>query len=145
MKQTKKCTKCGITKPINEFSKAISRKDGHNVYCKVCNKSYRDVNKEIIAKRDKEYYSKTKDVRNAKLRQEYSELKQQLVDYKGGKCSVCGYNKCLRALTFHHCKDKKKFEIGTAMARRTYTIEQLKEEADKCILVCFNCHMEIHK
>ena len=67
--------------------------------------------------------------------------KKKLVEYKGGKCECCGYDKCIEALEFHHLDPgKKDFTIsGTS---RSFDI--LKIEADKCILVCSNCHKEIH-
>jgi DNA-binding CsgD family transcriptional regulator len=68
--------------------------------------------------------------------------KIELLEYKGGKCIVCGYNKSNYALQFHHLdKDKKDFTIGS----RNYSLEIMKKEADKCILVCANCHFEIHE
>ena len=70
------------------------------------------------------------------------EKKEELVKYKGGKCEVCGYDKCIDALEFHHInKDTKSFGIG---GRLTRSLNELKKEADKCILVCSNCHREIH-
>lgn len=67
--------------------------------------------------------------------------KEELVEYKGGKCEICGYNKCITALHFHH-KDPN--EKDFSISRKSYSFEKLKEEADKCILVCANCHAEIH-
>lgn len=69
-------------------------------------------------------------------------LKEKLVEYKGGKCEICGYNKCINALEFHHLDPSEKdFGIvnGNAIA-----FEKVKKEVDKCILVCANCHREIH-
>ena len=67
--------------------------------------------------------------------------KQLLVEYKGGKCVLCGYDKCIAALDFHHLdpSTKESKNLGT-----TAGIEKQKAEADKCILVCANCHREIH-
>ena len=60
----------------------------------------------------------------------------------GGKCSICGYDKCLNALEFHHTDPtKKEFHLGE---RRGLNIEALRIELDKCIIVCSNCHAEIH-
>lgn len=60
----------------------------------------------------------------------------------GGKCSRCGYDKCFNALEFHHLDPaQKEFHLG---ARRGLNIEALRKELDKCILVCRNCHTEIH-
>ena len=68
-------------------------------------------------------------------------IKKELVDYKGGSCEICGYSKSLRALQFHHTNPKEKdFNIGGT----TTLNEIVKKELDKCILVCANCHSEIH-
>ena len=68
-------------------------------------------------------------------------LKQKLVDYKGGKCEICGYDKCIDALEFHHKNPKEK---EMTISRYGKSLQTLKKEADKCILVCANCHREIH-
>lgn len=68
--------------------------------------------------------------------------KEILVDYKGGKCEICGYNRCLSALEFHHLNEEEKsFSISS---KNIVSIDRYKEEVDKCILVCANCHREIH-
>lgn len=65
-----------------------------------------------------------------------------LVDYAGGKCQRCGYDKSIRALEFHHTDPSKKdFGISRTL---TKSITLLKNEVDKCILLCSNCHAEIH-
>lgn len=70
-------------------------------------------------------------------------LKAKAVEYKGGVCSKCGYDKCLSALDFHHIDPKEKdFSISSDGHTRSW--EQIKNELDKCILVCANCHREIH-
>lgn len=70
-------------------------------------------------------------------------VKEELVRYKGGKCEICGYNKCLGALDFHHLDpNQKDFNISNSKIYKNLDI--LKEEVDKCILVCANCHREIH-
>jgi len=67
--------------------------------------------------------------------------KLKLLEYKGGVCVRCGYDKCVDALEFHHTNsDGKDFTI----AGKSWSFERLKKEADKCILVCSNCHKEIH-
>lgn len=67
--------------------------------------------------------------------------KIKLVNYKGGKCEKCGYDKCVDALEFHHkLPNEKDFTISG----KSWSFEKLKNEVDKCILVCSNCHKEIH-
>ena len=68
--------------------------------------------------------------------------KRILVEYKGGKCEKCGYDKCIDALEFHHIDPKTK-DFGISNGN-TISIDKLKKEVDKCILVCSNCHKEIH-
>lgn len=64
------------------------------------------------------------------------------IDYKGGKCSLCGYSRCKRALSFHHVNpDEKSFGIAYRGFSRSW--EKLRPELDKCVLLCANCHMEI--
>ena len=69
-------------------------------------------------------------------------LKKELVDYKGGKCQCCGYNTYIGALHFHHLDpEEKDFAISSG---KNKPVEDLYSEVDKCILVCANCHAEIH-
>lgn len=69
------------------------------------------------------------------------EIKKKLVEYKGGKCQICNYSRCYEALEFHHLNPAEKdFQISGG----TRSFETLKKEVDKCILVCANCHREIH-
>jgi len=67
--------------------------------------------------------------------------KELLVEYKGGCCEVCGYNKCLEALEFHHIDETTK---EFAVSGSTKSLESQKREADKCYMLCANCHRELH-
>ena len=70
-------------------------------------------------------------------------LREMARDYKGGSCMVCGYNKCQRALSFHHLNPKEKdFDLSSRGLTRSW--ERIKKEIDKCVLLCSNCHMEVH-
>ena len=67
---------------------------------------------------------------------------RQLKEEYGGKCTQCGYDRDPHALEFHHLDPTvKEFHLGEA---RGFNIEKLRAELDKCILVCRNCHTEIH-
>jgi hypothetical protein len=69
-------------------------------------------------------------------------LKVLAIEYKGGKCKACGYERCVGALELHHInKADKSFGIGDKGYTRSW--EKIKVELDKCILVCANCHREI--
>lgn len=67
-------------------------------------------------------------------------LKRILVEEAGGKCMLCGYSRCDRALEFHHLDPRaKKFQITS----HTRSLAKLRAEASKCVLLCSNCHAEV--
>ena len=70
-------------------------------------------------------------------------VKEMAIDRLGGKCQVCGYNRCPKALDFHH-KDEstKKFGISDQGYSRSW--KAIEAEVDKCYLLCANCHREVH-
>jgi len=67
--------------------------------------------------------------------------KRRLIEYKGGSCELCGYYKCDRALEFHHLNPEEK---DFSISGKSLSFDKLKDEVDKCMLVCSNCHCEIH-
>lgn len=69
-------------------------------------------------------------------------IKQKAVDYKGGKCQLCGYSKCLKSLTFHH-RDSTKKSFGIS-CKGHMSWQRMRKELDKCVLLCANCHGEVH-
>lgn len=72
-----------------------------------------------------------------------AKLKILAVEYKGGKCERCGYDKCIAALDFHHLDPKEK-DFGIADKGNTRAFDKIKIELDKCIMLCANCHREEH-
>lgn len=68
-----------------------------------------------------------------------TKLKRMALEYKGGKCERCAYNKCSRALQFHHRDPGSKI---FHLAEGTPSWERVKQELDKCDLLCANCHIE---
>ena len=68
------------------------------------------------------------------------DLKRCAVRFMGNKCMVCGYDRCLRALCFHHIvPSQKEFDISTQL-----DWNKIEIELEKCILLCNRCHMEVH-
>lgn len=95
------------------------------------------VRKYIIIKQNPHRITKSEAVISWRKR-----TKLRLIEHKGGKCEICGYNKCPSALHFHHLNsDEKDFGISG----KSLSLEKLKSEVDKCIMVCSNCHAEIHE
>jgi hypothetical protein len=70
-------------------------------------------------------------------------IRVMAVEYKGGKCSMCGYDHCIEALEFHHVDPAQKdFNVSSKGYTRSWV--RVKAELDKCIILCANCHREIH-
>lgn len=70
-------------------------------------------------------------------------LKDRAIKYKGGKCERCTYSKSYRALVFHHIDPSQKDFQLSGMHTRSW--EVITKELDKCMLLCSNCHMEVHE
>lgn len=77
-----------------------------------------------------------------KVKVHRQKIKEKAVEYKGGKCSNCGYNKCIWAFEFHHLDPSEK-DFGISKYS-TLSWNRIKVELDKCIMLCANCHRELH-
>lgn len=108
----KVCNRCGFTGESDLFRES-------RLICKKCHNSE-------TAKAVTKWRQKTK---------------IRMVEYLGGSCSVCGYNKCMAALHIHHAIDK---EFSLSAKGMTRSWEKIEKELKKCILLCANCHMEHH-
>ncbi|MFA6384778.1 MAG: hypothetical protein WCY10_05350, partial [Candidatus Omnitrophota bacterium] len=93
--------------------------------------------------REKRKYSDRRQYLIRAVRARRKKVRQMSVDYKGGKCELCNYDRCVDALEFHHNDEAgKKFGISEKGYTRSW--DTVKVELDKCILVCANCHRELH-
>ena len=70
-------------------------------------------------------------------------LREMAIQYGGGKCALCGYERCSDALEFHHLDSSKK-DFAISQGGLTRSWEKTRTEIDKCVLVCANCHRELH-
>lgn len=135
----KYCLDCS---PFNQHNTRKIEKYGDSLegkrYCSDCRQP--KIVTDFYRRKNGGFYSCCKICQNRKSDKQ-KETKLKCVDYKGGKCQRCGYNRCIQALDFHHVSDDKKFGISTARNRR---FEDLKVELDKCVLVCAICHRELH-
>jgi hypothetical protein len=107
-----------------------------NVFC-----SYGCRNKHYTKENYPELFTRIKRDRSSdQKRIKYK--KEKAVAHKGGKCQKCGYDKCIAALDFHHINPEEKIcGVKDLMIRRW---DLIKEEIDKCVLLCSNCHRELH-
>lgn len=127
-----KCSPFGIhnTKKLN----GSPRKDQRPHKCK-CGET--DPNKFYGNKR-----TTCSNCHNTYTQELYLKKKYQAIEYKGGSCSICGYKKYYAALEFHHVNPEEKEQNFVNM--RHWKWERIKTEIDKCILLCSNCHREVH-
>lgn len=70
--------------------------------------------------------------------------KRKLIEAFGGKCSCCSYFRCVEAFEFHHLDSKQKDAHSGQMTANPRAWTKIVAELKKCILVCSNCHKEIH-
>lgn len=95
-------------------------------------------------KKTKKHYDKTKKltgIGSTNFRRKLRKL--ILVMSLGGRCLSCGYGKILRNLVFHHLDERKK-KIDLSERSFQFSWEKIYREAQKCVLLCHNCHGEIH-
>ncbi len=118
----RKAAEMGVSRPRKKFSLKKLR-----IRAKRANdKFYRGNSKKIYARK--------------KIRRHA--MKKEIVSLMGGGCSRCGYNKCISALEFHH-EGEEKDRCLTDMIKNCSKQKVLKE-IEKCILLCANCHREVH-
>ncbi len=92
---------------------------------------------------DKRTYADRAEYMRKAVKKRREKLRMMARDYKGGQCMLCGYKRYPGALDFHHLDSKKK-EFGISVRGLTRSWEKIKAEIEKCVLVCANCHREIH-
>jgi hypothetical protein len=113
--------------------------------CKLCKKDFPEESFYKIGKDPKGNVRRTmycKKCHATFILKRQRNMKQKCINLLGGKCSRCGYNKFIGALEFHH-KDPSTKEM-TLSSHRLHSFKKCEEELKKCILLCANCHREIH-
>lgn len=123
----KHCPKCNLDKEESEFRRNISRSDGLQSYCIICEKEFQ---REWYLNNKEEVISKTKirNLENNKKIQQY--IIQYLLEHP---CVICGEPDII-VLDFDHLRDKE-FNISQG-----YSLEKIKKEIEKCQVLCANCH-----
>jgi hypothetical protein len=125
---------CFTCSPFGEHNTSrLDRKDGIEANCTRCHKPF-------AYSRDKGH---RRTVCNSCLvNNRRPKRKAFAVEYKGGKCLMCSYSKCIEALDFHHLDPRaKRDDIAKLYLAK---LEVLEAELDKCVLLCCRCHTEFH-
>ena len=106
-------------------------------------KKYYSNNKEKLKEKMRKYYSKNKKLFIDYNKKRYNMGKKILHNLKINGCSICGYNKNINILEFHHINPKdKKFGINMKSIK-CFSTNSMINELNKCILLCPNCHGEV--
>jgi transposase-like protein len=87
-------------------------------------------------------YYRCKKCRSEGVARHRQKLKVTLVEEAGGRCVMCGYSRSIGALQFHHLDPGQK-RLALSGQGVTYSLETLRKEAAKCVLLCANCHVEV--
>ena len=74
----------------------------------------------------------------AKKRQQIQEYKKMI------GCSKCGYNENPDILHFHHIDPRTKVANISRMVGKNHSMKRIKEEINKCRLLCITCHHKEH-
>ena len=130
------CSSATVSKYINMYDVGITKEDI---------KRKRSIQSIERKSRNKELTESKGGTLSSSHNKRMRELMRSLaIDLKGGECNICSYNKCKESLAFHHVDDKDKlFSLsGRNMISRSY--ELVLNEISKCVLLCHNCHMEVH-
>lgn len=129
----KQCNTCHETKPLSEFNKKSSTKDGLERYCKSCHQA-----------RNKKHYEANKQTYIATAMKWQQVKREWWVEYKKTlSCSVCGESRHW-CLDFHHLDPSEKDDTVSQMVVHNCSTERILEEVSKCVVVCRNCHADIH-
>ncbi|MEP6924664.1 MAG: HNH endonuclease signature motif containing protein [Pyrinomonadaceae bacterium] len=92
---------------------------------------------------EKRTYQQRRDYMLIAVQRRREKVRLMAVEYRGGCCQICGYKRCIEALEFHHLDPKQKsFGISSKGYARSW--EKVKQEIEKCALLCANCHREFH-
>ncbi|MEK6913880.1 MAG: hypothetical protein AABW47_04405 [Nanoarchaeota archaeon] len=130
-----------LSKQINHSIESINHKATREGISRPRFPSNKPSNKQSQKIIDKRYYENNKEKIYRKKMERKKKLKKEIIELFGGKCSKCGYNKCMGALDFHH-EGRKEEAISRLIKNNSR--EKILKEAKKCILLCANCHREVH-
>ena len=136
--------KHGLNTKASKFrQECLNGKNGRK--CEICKKHLTGMQLKFCGKscRAKATYHNQPNT-NENQKKRGIKRKLYVIKEKGGACQKCGYNKNIAALSFHHRNPEEK-TFGLDIRKFSNTnMESLKLEADKCDLLCSNCHMEEH-
>lgn len=117
----KQCKICFVGKPFSEFYTNGKTPNGSQKYKPSCMKCEEGSRRAFV-----------------------EEKRKIIKEMFGESCAICGYSKCFAALEFHHVNPSDKENTPAKLINNFSSIERMIRELEKCIMVCANCHREIH-
>lgn len=142
---------CGNNIPLSMVIDGKRRNLKNRTKCLVClpflHKPFHDKNASIMKNRlrVKNYYNEKKSelgVDHILYRRRIR--KQSIIDLIDSKCQICEYNRLpLQNLVFHHLDPLKKGQ-DLSINQFKYSFMKMKTEFMKCVVLCHNCHGEVH-
>ena len=96
-----------------------------------------------MVKDKRKYTDRAEYLKNA-VQKRRQNIRKMALEHKGNKCFICGYNKSIKALEFHHLDPKLK-DFGISSKGYTRSFKKIRNEIEKCVLLCSNCHREVHE
>ena len=134
----KVCKRCEKSFPFVARVNGKVRNLNSRKFCLECSPFGQHNTRNLTASPDRQQRRKSVAQAVASWRQR---TKQKAVALLGGRCQACGYDKCVSALTFHHVDPEEKDFTVSGMSVSWHRIQQ---ELKKCVLLCANCHAEVH-
>ena len=137
MSETKRCTMCKNDLSIDLFNKKKGTYDGLQAKCKTCSSEH-----------SRKYYQSNKEKLKAQIvenNNRYRSALYELVNKLKASigCALCPENESC-CLDLHHFNSQdKEFEISSAIRHKT-SWSVIKEEIEKCVCICSNCHRKLH-
>jgi hypothetical protein len=100
--------------------------------------------KEYMRNYQRSWHQRNKERRLAKLYEKKAAIYEYMQGIKNQLCCAdCG-ERHPATLQFHHLNSENKtFTIGDAVTRG-FSLDKIKKEIDKCIILCANCHFIRH-
>jgi hypothetical protein len=141
LKNRKYCLTCSPWGEHNTIKRTVRKHSD----CIICHKKLKDTQLKFCSKEcKKESHSRNNRNWYPVQKKRGQDRKKELVLIKGGKCECCSYDKNLSALEFHHRDPNDKVSELDSRILSNRTWEFCLEEAEKCLLLCSNCHREHH-
>lgn len=129
------CNKCLTTKPIEEFPWKQKSKGTRQYHCQECARAH-----------SREWYNKNKQAHVANVRTYNKKSVDAYKEYISSlnlKCAHCGETH-EAVLDFHHVDPGTKEYTVSYLSGKGFSLDKIKKEIDKCIVLCSNCHRKLH-